>query len=175
MKDTEISPVEPLTQPPPSPGEYLLLIDPHNVPPHLGILKDGFYYSLSVKGVELEKEGGALLSALKKKGKEVLLIGISLTVDSPSLHSSFQAYEGSEPPYSSCLEPILDRCSVRDPTDGPGTVHDLIETLRKGDRLAPPHFLMGKESRGGHFRIPAYEEEDVKAHLRRYHRRKAAR
>lgn len=175
MKDTEISAVEPLTQRVPPLGEYLLLIDPHNVPPHLGVLKDGLFYSLSVKGVELEKEGSALLSALKNKGKEVLLIGISLPGNSPSLHSCFRAYEGSEPPHSSCLEPILDRCSVRRSTGGPGTVHDLIEELREVDRLAPPHFLIGGESREGHFRIPAYEEADVKAHLHRYHRRRAAR
>lgn len=174
MKGTEISPVRKLENSPPLHGEFLLLIEPHRVPPHLGILKDGAYYSLSAKGVELAKDGSKVLEAMKKKRKKVLLLRVSIPEGNPPVESSFRSYQGKEPPNSSCLAPIRDRCVEEGSADEKvGTVHDLIRNLWDRGRMVPPHFLIGEGAGSGSFRIPPYEGSDVEEHLRRYHTNRA--
>lgn len=170
MTDTRIKPIEPLEGDMPPKGTYVLLVGPRRVPPHLALIRNGFYYSLSVKGVEVEKDASEVLRALERKGKEAVLLGISSTLEEDPPSELFLAYKGSEPPLSSCLGPIVDFCGFPE-VSGIRTVHDLIVHLEASEMLDPPHLMkgMGERDIPEEIRIPAYEEADVRAYLDRYY------
>ncbi len=168
MNGTRIAPLQTLEAPEVPEGDQLLLIEPRRVPPHLGFISDGLYHSLSVKGVEVGKEASSVLAGLERKGKELLLIGLGPLPASPSSQKAFMAYEGMGPPCSSCLPPIIDRCGFA-PKDIK-TVHELFATLAEREMLRPPFFVLNVplSANAEELWIPAYEEADVHAHLRRY-------
>lgn len=154
-------------------GSFLVLIEPGRIPPHLASIHDGLYYSLSVKGVEREKDANKVLRTLERKGKPLLLIPFRTSTEAKGASSVFASYEGSEPPISSCLAPLRELCGFsREKV--PGTVHDLIRELDKEGRLLPPFFYRNMESPANNeFWIPDYDEEEVREHLRRYEQGKA--
>ncbi len=172
MTDTRIRSIEALEACQPPEGAFILLIEPRRIPPHLALIENGRYYSLSVKGVEVDKNASELLRAFHRKGKEVLLIGLSPGSELSEPSNFFLPYRGWEPPTSSCLGPIIDRCGLSEGKDI-GTVHDLVAKLEFNDMLRPPHYIKGWNGNGvpEEIRIPAYRTADVRAHLDRYQER----
>lgn len=165
-RGTEFSPLAPLGRIPAS-GDFLLLIEPGRVPPHLAWVRDGRYYALSVKGVECDKELEGILRALDRKGKEALILPVSPTERESSLEQTFCEYEGAGPPENSCLAPIRDLCGVRSEADAP-TVHELVALLHANGRLRPPFLLHTSGPLPERFILPAYGKADVEAHIRNY-------
>jgi hypothetical protein len=168
MKGSRITPLQALEGPHPPEGTMLLLIEPARVPPHLALIRDASYYSLSIKGVELEKDGHTLLRTLDRKGKPYLLIPFEAPSDEKDASGIFSSYEGQEPPVSSCLAPLRDLCGLTG-NEGIATVHDLLRELERQGQLRPPFYFRNMETpEDGEFRIPDYGEEEVREHLQRY-------
>lgn len=149
-------------------GNFLLLIEPQRIPPHLAFISEGRYYSLSVKGVEAEKEASSVLAALDRKDKEHILIGVGSLPASRSPKELFLAYEGKEPPNSSCLSPLLDLWGFAG--RGIETVHGLMAELQDQEKLEPPHRIRNSKlsEDAKEIRIPPYSGDEVNAHLQRY-------
>ncbi len=170
MKGTCIRSVHSLGQGVLPRGVFLLLVEPGRIPPHLALIEDGFYFSLSVKGVELEKDAKRMIDALDRKEKDFLMLGLGTDLDPEKARRAFEAYEGHEPPLTSCLEPIVLRLFG---ADAPKlrTVHGLIAHLREEGLLQEAHYSGPVQRIEGEFWIPPYEEADVRAHLDRYRQR----
>jgi hypothetical protein len=90
-------------------GSALVLHHPEQIPPHIGVLHEGWYYSLSVKGVKTEIPFARFAAELQKRNNSCVLVELNLPFYIQSPLRYFKAYgplDGSGE--TTCLFPIRD-------------------------------------------------------------------
>lgn len=85
---------------------YILLIRPENVPPHLALMVQGQYFSMSVKGHSLGDEGQIWLDKLSRKKIPVLWVEVD-NLSTGLVQSKFeQSIKDTALGQVTCLHPI---------------------------------------------------------------------
>ncbi|UKN01848.1 hypothetical protein K6119_19175 [Paracrocinitomix mangrovi] len=84
-------------------GTYLVLVNPENIP-HLVLLHQGKYYSLTYEGVEVGKDFGPYFEKLKRLNKKILFVTIDGLKKDPE--NVFSKYLFASKEEASCLSPI---------------------------------------------------------------------
>ncbi|MFB6258408.1 MAG: hypothetical protein ABEH38_06925 [Flavobacteriales bacterium] len=170
VSGTWLAPVAEWDKSAPPEGEFLLLIEPQRIPPHLALLARGSYFSLSVKGVELEQDPSRFFSLIDRKKKELLFLPVTPPLEAPDPLEAFLPYKGQGPPHYTCLSPLADRFLVEH--EQVETVHGLIEQL-DGKGLLERPFLQRNTTEGDRdgLWIPPYHGNDVRMYLRNHFRK----
>jgi hypothetical protein len=84
-------------------GSYLVLINPERIP-HLVFLKDGRYYSLTYKGVELAFSFAPYIERLVRTKKKIIFLELTITADEP--FKVFNEYIEAGHQNTTCFYPI---------------------------------------------------------------------
>lgn len=89
-----------------SSGSWLVLFNAHQTPPHLGILSNGQYYSLTFEEVTLAAAVGSVQRLVETKALPTLFVGLHVSAN--EIDASFAKYERAIPGEITCLHPIKD-------------------------------------------------------------------
>lgn len=82
---------------------YLVLINPERIP-HLVLVHQSFYYTLTYNDCIRKEPFGPYLEKLKRAGKKILMLQITHLVADPD--EVFQNYQKAKDGEITCLEPI---------------------------------------------------------------------
>lgn len=110
---------------------YILLFHVDKIPPHLGLIQDNKYYSITVKEVEFGLSVTSILSLIKRKKIPTIIIETSKSVNSAA--RCFDAYSRLDSSVLSCLAPIKDVYSseLKNHVTAVELVFDLLELLEQ--------------------------------------------
>jgi hypothetical protein len=143
-----------------SKGLFLWIWQPDKLPPHLGISKDGLYFSLLY---ERKQESLSIESQMEIiNRKKLSMIWQEITSESADFSQIFSSYISCAIDSSSCIQPILDGLNIK--TKG-GVLFDLLDELEKSDSLGKEIHLNLPENFKG---IKKYNRSEVEIHLFKY-------
>lgn len=166
LSEVVLKPVYPFQQDLLKGNVFLLLIEPENIPPHLGLIVNGSYYSISVKGVRSGTNAENLINSLIKKSKKALFVQLNNWQPDPNeLMKIFSSYSAPDGLKITCLSPILDALEqemgseVRDCS----FVFELIPFLEVRGKVGLT-FQLGMEKliKDGAFSLTKYKLEDIR-------------
>lgn len=84
---------------------YLLLIAVDNVPPHLALVSNLKYFSLSSSGVKLGVDANVIMNSLKRKNVPTVLLPVAKQVVDDTIKNEYFNYKKLDQGHS-CLNPI---------------------------------------------------------------------
>lgn len=153
-------------------GVVLVLLHAKRIPPHVGLIIDKTYQSLTIKGRELNVPVDALLRTISQKEKEVVFIKIKKhpTFSDNYLKEYFTAnilqYKKVEEGGATCLHPIrsfFEEAYLIN-TDGVNYVFDLIHELQKNGKIEGVCFNNIPEK---FVELPVYTKDDIYEGIRK--------
>jgi hypothetical protein len=110
---------------------YIALLGLEDLPPHVALLHQNTLYSLTVKGVEINRDATRLLRKIWKK-KQCALLELpttDFTNKIAAVYSSFQALQ----PGNSCIDPLLVILeSTWNIIPAKPQLHGMLQALAKG-------------------------------------------
>ena len=150
---------------------YLIIIHADKKPPHLGIIWNQLYFSLTVKGSEVEIPVEEKLEILNKRKIPCLLMEIKTPEESNFFLNELTEIFSSYPPLTnktSCLEPIAEFFYkiLQLKTEAP-LLHGMIEALQKQHLISESFSLHLKLTNNRTFELPAYNAIEVSERIRR--------
>ena len=86
---------------------YLVMFHVDKTPPHLGLVKDNKYCSITIKGVEMDVDVDTIFNVIKRKRIPTLFVGLNMEGNF-DLRSYYQKYSSIIDQNISCLAPIKD-------------------------------------------------------------------
>lgn len=104
-------------------GVFLWIMNPEDIPPHLGLSEDGHYFSLKKTSLDYSKPVSQLYNVIVKKGIPCLFLEFSVN-DLKDIRDAFKMFTFLDKGMT-CLDPIKD--VLNDTTSR--TVHDLLMSL----------------------------------------------
>lgn len=134
-------------------GIFLWIIQPNEIPPHIGISIDGYYFSLKLNGVDLKKDVNQFYNLILKKEISCLLCSITSFISESEAEQLFSEQKKLEIG-TTCLDPIkrlLDYCEVK-------TIHELLDSLSDDKKLGR---FLGMNLNSDFAGIRSYTREDV--------------
>lgn len=149
-------------------GLYLVLLNAHRVPPHLGLVSNGLSYSLTFRGPE-EVSVESLLRVIHNRKIPSLFIALDdlkskRKIENQNIKETFFNYHHVEAGEVTCLFPIKEACSKIFQKDfsQAGKVYELIENL-SGQHLVSDvcEFYLESFLTGSSFSIKRYTVEDI--------------
>jgi len=150
-------------------GLWIVLYHADRIPPHLMLISEGKYYSLSVKGNHLGEPIEPMLRYARSKKHKLVFYQVQLpseiTFTEEFLLSFFKRYEAPEAGKVTCLFPIREFLEALSPK---GFVHaafvfELFALLEKYGFAGPhAHLNMDKELQDQHaLKLPIYSRFDI--------------
>lgn len=91
---------------------WLVVLHTNRIPPHIGILINGSYYSLTIKGQDLGLDLSVLLKTIKQKNIETIFICLkkhpvfSIDFQKEICKHFISQFEKVKPNYATCLSPV---------------------------------------------------------------------
>jgi len=147
-------------------GVVLVLLHARRIPPHVGMIIDKTYQSLTIKGHELSVSLDALLRTINHKDKEVIFIKIKKhpTFSDEYLKEHFVSnilqFDKVEENGATCLHPIRlffeEAYSLN--TENVNYVFDLIEEINKNNMVDAVFF---KNIQADIIELPVYNQRDI--------------
>ena len=145
---------------------YLLLISPEKIP-HLVIVRNGKYYSLTHKKSIVACDFGPYFIFLKNSGRKVLFVELNTNEDGPK--KAFEKYEKVNTENISCLDPIKEWLL---PNEQIEYVFELIPTLYEKNRIIGVQQInMDDDLDGGqNFLLSKYSKKDIFSYIEELNR-----
>jgi hypothetical protein len=143
---------------------YILIQNTNQIPPHISLVVEGNYFSVSVSGVKTEVDFQSVLKNIQLKNIPCLILEISkIKFSSNAIADIFNHYGRLDKPEKSCLFPILD---VLNRAYGlileSEFVFELITELKKCEKLlAVFHLNMENLLKGNDYLFPIYNRKDI--------------
>jgi hypothetical protein len=139
-------------------GVYLLIIHADKIPPHLGIMIDGKFYSQKVNGKDLGVDYKKLLKIIQKKNIPTLFYALN-SVSKKSIKTVFEYIPSEIKNKQTCLNPIN-----RALTEGEDfqIVSELISYLEENNQVEE---VYGLNLPNSFVAIPSYSREDVEKRI----------
>lgn len=153
-------------------GTWIMLYHVNQVPPHLVLIHDGNYYSLSVKGTKIAEPLESLIRNIQTKQHQCLAFSIDLSSSeiqnkSSLLKKYFEHFEEPEAGVITCLFPIrsaltellnryFERCEF---------VFELYKELKKYNLILNAVQINMNDllDENGGFHLTVYQREDIDA------------
>ena len=140
----------------------LLLTDAEKVPPHIGLVCNGFYYSATANGTILDRKMTSVLEVITKKKKKVLLALFNFKIDKDVLRRTFTEY-GPLINGKTCLHPA--RMCIEKSTGFSFNVNFVFELLplMYNEKLISNycHFLLDDYLDNGYYQLTTYSKNDI--------------
>jgi hypothetical protein len=135
------------------------------IPPHIGLVVDANYFSVSVSGVKTELDFNSVLKNIELKKIPCLILEIDdIRFSSDAISDIFKHYGRLDKPEKSCLFPIVDLLNR-----AYGLIHEsefvfeLIKELEKNGHLKGIYHLnLEDKLRQDSFLFPKYERDDIR-------------
>ena len=149
----------------------LLLTDAEKIPPHIGLVCNGFYYSATANGIILDRKMSSVLDVITKKKKKVLFALFAFKFDKEIVRETFLEY-GSLVNGKTCLHPA--RICIEKSTGLKFNVNFVFELLplMSEEKLIRDyhHFLLDKHLNEGFYNLSTYTKNDIIACIDRLKR-----
>lgn len=160
MYSFEVSTVKPLRLSDVEYGIFLWILHADKIPPHIGISKNGFYYSLKVSGKDEHFSVEKLIALLNRKKIASLVIKSSEnSIRVQQLAEVFDKYQSIENDKHTCLTPISE-IYFSEPKDL--ILSELLNLLNEAGVLEEIYGINLPTSYGG---ILYYERNDIQNRL----------
>ncbi|MFN5183607.1 MAG: hypothetical protein ACK5D5_11365 [Bacteroidota bacterium] len=153
---------------------FLVVHNPHSMPPHIGLMHDGFYFSLKINGKDLHVPSDIILKNSSKKNKPLLFFklknsdNLSSTEIKSIISNCFNKYEKVSPLGPSCIFPLLDFiCELyKISLDKVDFFYQLIPLLKNLEILVGV-FLYGKSKviKNHEYQLLIYDSSELKSAL----------
>ena len=140
---------------------YLLLISPENIP-HLAIVSEGKYYSLTHKKSFIAEPFGPYFNFLKRANRKMIFIEFSDPIVNPE--EIFGRYQKADMDSTTCLLPVKD-CLL--PGSAAGFVYELVPELYAANKIKQAfHVNMEYDLTDlGDFNLSIYPKEAIFSYI----------
>ena len=149
----------------------LLLTDAEKIPPHIGLVSNGFYYSATANGTILDRKMTSVLDVIIKKKKKVLFASFDFKLDEEIIRKTFLEY-GALVNGKTCLHPA--RICVEKSTGLEFNVNFVFELLplMQEQKLISSyhHFSLENHLSERYYKLPTYTKTDIVACIDRLKR-----
>ncbi len=113
---------------------YIALLGLEDLPPHVALLHQNILFSLTVKGVEVNRDATRLLRKIWNK-KQCALLELPTTDFTIEIAAFYKSFQALQPGYS-CIDPILAVLkSSWNITPAKPHLHGMLQTLAKGELI----------------------------------------
>ena len=137
---------------------YLVLIAVDKTPPHLALISEQMYYSVSSRGVKQGIDANMILASLIRKKVPVLLLELNILFSNEALQKEFSKFSNLKHGQS-CLLPIIEIfCNIDAEYGKAKFVFELIPKLMKNKMIRKIHCL-GMESDS--FTLKKYGQREI--------------
>lgn len=139
-------------------SNYIVLFGVDKVPPHIGFVHKGAYFSESTKGGKTNYDFSKILLSIKRKGVKCIFIELMEMKLSPELHFSTAHLQIGE----SCLTPIKRMMNEIIEISDAKFVFDLIESLIARNKIQA-FYHIGCDSLivQNTISLPKYDQSDI--------------
>jgi hypothetical protein len=150
-------------------GGWLVVLHASRIPPHVGLMIDGNYNSLTIKERELNVSSVALLKAISQKKIEVLFLEL---VKHPVFSTDHQLhifreqlnqFSAVKPNEATCLSPLKlffeEFYAVRNDKDI--LFYDFVEVLYRNEYISRVIGMNLPESKNNTFTLPHYTNKEL--------------
>lgn len=164
MSETKIQNIQPFKEKMED-RSFILIQHTDQIPPHISLVVDGNYFSVSVSGVKTELDFQSVWKNIQMKSIPCLILEISKVKFSfEAIAEIFQHYGRLDKPEKSCLFPIIDLLNR-----AYGSIHEsdfifeLIQELDKNKNLLSIYHLnLENKLQQNSFLFPNYKREDIR-------------
>jgi hypothetical protein len=140
-------------------GIYLSVVHANKIPPHIGVVVDGRYFSLKAKGKDVDVPIKDFIKIINRKQIVSLFIQIPKNISSEQISTIYQRFTKAKAYESSCLTPIKHIFELGEEIQKLG---DLLKVLDNSDLIASVYGInVPDEYRG----IPAYDVNAIHQRL----------
>lgn len=145
-------------------GSFLLIQHTDRIPPHISLVHDGKYYSVSVSGVRAAVDFSSVeKNGLTKKIKTLIIELESIRFTEEAIALVFEEYGRLDDPQKSCLFPVIE---VLNRSYGllfeSEFVFELIRELEKNQKIKNvQHWNMESVLNNNVFYFPVYGRKDI--------------
>ena len=140
----------------------LLLTDAEKVPPHIGLVHKGLYYSATANGTILGRKMSLVIDVITKKNKKVLFALFNFQLDKAILKNTFLNY-GALSNGKTCLYPAktcIEKSSGH--RFNVNFVFELIPEMSNQNLIANYyHFLLEAHLDNGYYTLSTYKKSDI--------------
>jgi hypothetical protein len=141
-------------------GFFLCIWHANKIPPHIGVLINGAYYSLKVKGKDANIPVQDIVKLIERKGICTVFTEIKCDVSKTKVEEIFSKFQVARESKATCLTPITEIFEVRE------NVHmlsDLLNYFKEKNQIGQ---LFGLNLNPDFKGILAYGKEEIEARLK---------
>ena len=139
-------------------GTFLCLFGADKIPPHLGLVVEGKYYSTSAKGSRVGENVELILRRVNQSAIPTLFIKLAIAEDMQKLATAFKNYPKLKE-NQTCLLPIKDYInSIGEDVTSANFVFELIPILHNRKLISDSFSLYMNDSS---FELKVYSKEDI--------------
>ena len=155
-------------------GIYLVLLNANHLPPHIGLLIDSVYHSLTIKGQELNINGGVLLKniSLRKIATVFIKLKKHPVFSNQFLNETFieqvKLFDRVNEVENTCMSPIrlfFDEFYAL-PKENIKLIFDLLRGLKENDFIDETYGANLGELKENIFYLHTYNEKDLKKQIK---------
>lgn len=137
-------------------GNYIVLIEPEKVPPHLAVASNGYWFSISIRGLRI-RSAESVLRSIKEKGLAIALLQPEdprwNELTTADWKSAFEAHDRVDA-FVTCFQPIRQVLNA-----AAGTIPELLQEWRRDQTSINVY------SDQAEINIQDYTLEDVHRHI----------
>lgn len=158
-------------------GVFLVLLNTAKVPPHLGLMANGKWYSLEASGPTINGSISGLLKFISQKNVQTIFIGLSIknVLVKNDLNEIITKlilqYPKVDVGIATCLTPIKDFCSsvYNLETSNINFVYELIPLLEKNNTVTGIYEMnLSSKLNNETFKLKKYSLDDIFSSIRNY-------
>ncbi len=156
-------------------GIYIVITEAKRIPPHIGMLIDGKYSSLTVKGNEIEIQAGVIFKNIMLRKVPSLFIKIkdhpvfSFSYLNELLFECVTEHERVEAEGATCLTPVKNffKEGYQVSSVGINFLFDLLPALKAAELIqGTAAYNVEEEIKGGQFSLPTYTFNEINERIR---------
>jgi hypothetical protein len=140
-------------------GFFLCVLHADKIPPHVGCIIEGHFYSIKVNGKDEAVDVNAILKAITIKNVPTLFVGIDREISSAAVEHIYGKYSSIEVGQNTCLSPVIELFECADQVK---KLSDLLRHLQEQSLLKEVFKLHLKED---YTALPYYSNQDIEERL----------
>jgi hypothetical protein len=141
-------------------GFFLCIWHANKIPPHIGVVIDGAYFSLKVKGKDVNIPVNEIVKLIEKKGICSVFVKIEQPIEKSDVAHVFSKFQIAQETKATCLTPITEILQVQN------SVHKLSDLLNYFNAKNQISQVFGLHL-DTHFNgILSYGKEEIEARLK---------
>lgn len=141
-------------------GCFLCIWYANKIPPHIGIIIQGRYYSLKVKGKDSDIPVSEIVKLIQKKKITTVIAEVKTTIDIHRISTVFSTYSKAEASKVTCLTPITEVFGVKEHVN---MLSELLNYFQSKQQIGQ---LFGLNLESDFKGILTYGKEEIESRLK---------